>query len=141
MKRILLLACAGFLFIVSFAQSTDERAIQKVMADQVEAWNRGSIDDFMKGYWKDDSLIFIGKSGINYGYDKALANYKSGYSDTVKMGQLQFTLLSLKRLSPDHFLVIGKWFLKRKIGDIGGIYSLVFRKIGEHWVIIADHTS
>lgn len=145
MKHILLLACAGFLFTFSFAQSTakstDEHAIQKVMADQEEAWNRGSIDDFMKGYWKDDSLIFIGKSGISYGYDKALANYKKGYSDTTIMGKLQFTLLSLKRLSPDHFLVIGKWFLKRTVGDIGGIYSLVFRKIGGNWVIIADHTS
>jgi len=111
------------------------------MTDQVEAWNRGSIDDFMKGYWQNDSLIFVGKSGITYGYNNALANYKNHYSNPDEMGKLYFTDLAFKRLSADHYFVIGKWLLKRKVGDIGGVYTLLFRKINGHWVIIADHSS
>lgn len=124
------------------AQSADESAIRRVMADQAEAWNRGSLDDFMrKGYWASDSLMFIGKSGISFGYTAALNNYKKNYDSPDKMGKLFFTLLRVDRLSPGYYYVIGKWLLKRKAGDVGGIYTLLFRKIGGRWVIISDHTS
>ena len=46
----------------------DATAIRRLMTDQAAAWNRGNIDDFMKGYWNNDSLVFIGKSGPSYGY-------------------------------------------------------------------------
>lgn len=45
------------------AQSADETAIRKLLEDQTIAWNKGSIEDFMKGYWQNDSLMFIGKNG------------------------------------------------------------------------------
>jgi hypothetical protein len=57
------------------------------------------------------------------------------------MGKLFFDLLKVKRLSADYYFVIGKWFLKRKAGDIGGIYTLLFRKINGQRRIIVDHTS
>lgn len=141
MKIHLLAACCLLMAVLGHAQSREEMAIRKVMADQEAAWNRGSIDDFMTGYWKNDSLMFIGKSGITYGYDQTLANYKRGYSDADKMGKLTFTLLSVKRLSRDHYFVIGKWLLNRKAGDVGGIFTLLFRLIDGRWVIVADHTS
>jgi len=121
--------------------SKDEAAIRGIMANQVDAWNKGNIDAFMKGYWNDDSLIFIGKSGPSYGYRQALTNYKKNYSGPDQMGKLFFDLLKVKRLSADYYFVIGKWFLKRKAGDIGGIYTLLFRKINGQWRIIVDHTS
>jgi hypothetical protein len=121
--------------------SKDESAVRKLLSDQTLAWNRGSIDDFMKGYWNSDSLLFIGKSGIRYGFARTLANYKKNYGDTDKMGKLSFSLLEIKRLSAMHYFVIGNWSLKRKIGDVGGIFSLLFQKIAGRWLIIADHTS
>ena len=123
------------------AQNRDDSAIRQVMNSQSLAWNRGSIDDFMKGYWNSDSLMFIGHGGITYGYSNTLANYKKTYSDLSKMGKLFFTLLEVRRLSPGYYFVSGKWFLKRNIGDIGGYYTLLFRKIKGQWVIVADHTS
>lgn len=119
----------------------DEAAIRRLMANQVDAWNKGNIDEFMKGYWRDDSLVFIGKAGPSYGYRQALANYKKNYSSADQMGKLFFDLLRVKRLSADYYFVIGKWFLKRKAGDIGGIYTLLFRKINGQWRIVVDHTS
>ena len=123
------------------AQSPDESAIRKLMQDQTIAWNNGNIDDFMKGYWNSDSLMFIGQSGISWGWSGALANYKKSYDSPEKMGKLFFDLLKFERLSPDYYFVIGKWLLKRKAGDIGGIYSLLFRRIRGRWYIVADHTS
>jgi ketosteroid isomerase-like protein len=130
------------LTITGFTQpSKDQAAIRQIMANQVDAWNKGDIDAFMKGYWNNDSLVFIGKSGPSYGYHQALANYKKNYSGPDQMGKLFFDLLKVKRLSADYYFVIGKWFLKRKAGDIGGIYTLLFQKINGTWHIIVDHTS
>jgi ketosteroid isomerase-like protein len=141
MKKINLFLFFAFASSVLFAQSADELAIKKSMADQTNAWNRGSIDDFMKTYWNDDSLTFIGHGGITYGYNNTLNNYKTNYNDASKMGKLFFTLIKVKKLSPEYYFVTGKWFLKRSAGDIGGYYTLLFRKIKGQWLIITDHTS
>ena len=124
------------------SQKSSERAIRQIMADQAEAWNRGNLDDFMKvGYWNSDSLVFVGQSGLTYGYNQTLDNYKKHYDTPDKMGKLFFTLLSVKQLSPDYCFVIGKWLLKRKAGDVGGVYSLLFRKVDGQWRIVVDHSS
>jgi ketosteroid isomerase-like protein len=141
MKKISSLLFLLFISFFAFAQSADELAIQKLMADQATAWNRGSIDDFMKGYWNNDSLTFIGHGGITYGYGNTLNNYKKNYNDASKMGKLFFKLIKLKKLSPEYYFVTGTWFLKRSAGDVGGYFTLLFRKIKGQWLIITDHTS
>jgi ketosteroid isomerase-like protein len=124
-----------------FAQSNSETAIRKILDEQTAAWNRGDIDHFMNGYWENDSLMFIGKSGVTYGWNNTLKNYKKGYPDTAAMGKLTFTLIQVKKLSKEYYHITGKWFLKRSIGDIGGHYTLLFRKINGRWVIVSDHSS
>jgi ketosteroid isomerase-like protein len=126
---------------LAFAQSKNELTIRKILDNQTAAWNRGDIDGFMKGYWESDSLMFIGKSGVTYGWSNTLKNYKKNYPDTAAMGKLAFTLIEVKKLSEEYYHVTGKWFLKRSIGDIGGHYTLLFRKISGRWVIISDHSS
>ena len=143
MKRIIL---AGLFTVISCmvgsAQTDAEKAIRKVMADQADTWNQGNIDGFMKGYWNNDSLVFVGQSGLTYGYAQTLSNYKKHYDTPAKMGKLFFTLLSIRQLSPEYCFVLGKWLLKRPAaGDIGGTYSLLFRKIDGRWLIVVDHTS
>ena len=123
------------------AQSKDELSIRSILAAQTREWNNGNLESFMKGYWESDSLMFIGKSGITYGWQKALDNYKKGYPDTAAMGKLNFELITVKRLSKDYFFVVGKWYLTRSIGNIGGAYTLLFRKIKNQWVIVTDHSS
>ncbi len=123
------------------AQSRDEVAIRKILDEQTNAWNRGDIHNFMKGYWENDSLMFIGKTGVTYGWTNTLNNYKKGYPDTAAMGKLIFNLLQVKKISKEYYHITGKWFLKRSIGDVGGHYTLLFRKINGRWVIVSDHSS
>jgi hypothetical protein len=142
MKKIfilILIACS--LPVLLPAQDKDKQKILSILQRQTEDWNRGNIDAFMVGYWNNDSLMFIGKSGVTYGYNKTLQNYKKNYSDTAQMGKLSFNLLQVKKLSNEYYYVVGKWFLKRSVGDIGGHYNLLFRKINGRWVIVADHSS
>ena len=123
------------------AQSTDESAIREILREQTQAWNQGNIERFMKTYWENDSLMFIGKNGVTYGWLNTLNNYKRNYPDTIAMGKLSFTILSVKRLSPEYFHVVGKWHLQRSIGYLEGHYNLLFQKIKGKWVIVADHSS
>jgi len=142
MQKILLSFVIFFSFItVTTAQSKDELAIRKSLSVQSTAWNKGDLEIFMSTYWKSDSLMFIGKSGVTYGWQKTLENYKKNYPDTAAMGKLDFNLLSVKNLSPQYFFVVGKWHLARSIGDLAGHFTLLFKKINNRWVIIADHSS
>jgi hypothetical protein len=133
-----------FLLVVSFAsfgQDPDVIAIRLLLRNQTTAWNSGNIDEFMKGYWKNDSLVFIGKKGPKYGYTKTLANYKKNYPKRADMGQLHFDLMEIKRLCPEFYFVTGKWGLLRSKGNLQGFFTLLFRKIDHNWVIVSDHTS
>lgn len=134
----LLLLCSSYLLS---AQSKDEKAILQMLDTQNQAWNRGDVSGFMKGYWENDSLMFIGKSGVTYGYQNTLENYKKGYPDTAAMGKLTTTQIKMIRVSRQYYFIVGKWYLKRSIGDISGHYNLLVRKINGQWVIVADHSS
>src|SRR5215510_4199063 len=116
MKLFLFIILTYLSFSIS-AQSKDEVEVRNVLAKQNAAWNRGDIDAFMVGYWENDSLMFIGKSGVTYGYKNTLNNYKKNYPDTTVMGKLNFTLIHVKQLSPEYFHVTGKYYLTRTIGD------------------------
>ena len=127
--------------ILSQAQSKNEQQIRRLLATQTESWNRGDIEGFMQTYWKSDSLMFIGKSGVKWGWQQTLNNYKKGYPDTTAMGKLSFDILQVKKLSDEYYYVVGKWMLQRTIGDLSGHYDLLLRKIKGKWLIVADHSS
>lgn len=141
MKKYSCFIALLFFGISILAQRKQEKIILGILDKQTQAWNRGDIDAFMNGYWENDSLMFIGKSGVTYGWTNTLNNYKKGYPDAAAMGKLTFTLIQVKKLSGKYYHVTGKWFLKRSVGDVGGHYTLLFRKIGGRWVIISDHSS
>ena len=141
MSKIAFIILACCLPVLLPAQDKDKQEILSILDRQTRDWNRGDIDQFMVGYWNSDSLKFIGQSGITYGYQQTLANYKKNYSDTAKMGKLSFQVLEVKRLSDKNYFVIGKWMLKRSVGDLSGHYTLLFEKKDGRWVIVADHSS
>jgi ketosteroid isomerase-like protein len=138
---LLLWAAPAALRAQSTAAAADEAAIRHVLDDQVSAWNNADVTTFMQGYWKSDSLTFIGSKGPNYGWQPVLDHYKKVYPDKAAMGALTFSNLILKRLSGDYYFVIGAWHLARTGGDVGGTFTLLFHKINGAWKIIVDHTS
>ena len=120
------------------------QAIAKVLATQTAAWNKGDVAGFMVGYWHSDSLVFIGKKGLTYGWQPTLDSYRKSYPDAAQMGQLDFSNLRITPLSADVAQVVGRWHLARPgaaTGDLQGHFLLIFRRIGGQWVIVADHSS
>lgn len=125
-------------YVVSFSQ---KKEILKVMTEQQTAWNNGNIDGYMQGYWKNDSLLFIGSKGPTYGWQKTLDNYKKSYPNKEKMGILEFSDVQVKMLGKKHAYVFGKWKLVRTNDSPNGIYTLIFQKFKNGWKIISDHTN
>lgn len=120
----------------------DRQTILAILDRQTADWNAGLVDKFMRGYWQSDSLTFVGKIGITKGYAATLANYKKRYPDRDSMGKLRFDILKLDFPAPGLAYVIGKWQLTRpKIGDAGGHYTLLWKKINGKWLIVSDHSS
>ena len=125
------------------AQSTDESAIRKVLADQVQAWNLGDVEAFMRGYEDSPETTFVSDRVIK-GYGPVLERYKSRYPTPEKMGKLRFSDLEVRLLGSSHASVIGRFHLDRTAdagGPASGIFTLLFRKSAIGWKIILDHTS
>lgn len=115
--------------------------IRDKMHDQEVAWNNGDLEGFMKHYWHSDSLKFIGKSGLKYGWQTTLENYKKSYPDKAAMGRLGFRIKSVEQTGGKSAFVIGEWHLYRTADTLGGYYTLLWKFIDGEWVIVADHSS
>ena len=122
-------------------RAQDRQAVVKLMSDQQSAWNNGDIESFMQGYWKSDSLVFVGKTAPQYGWQTTTDHYKKAYPDKASMGQLAFTIIKLDVLDKNNAFMLGAWHLTRDAGALGGYFTLWFRKINGEWKIVCDHTS
>jgi ketosteroid isomerase-like protein len=141
MKQLFFSFCFITLINIAYAQNKDEAQIRSALNTQLTAWNNGDVNTFMQTYWQSDSLMFIGKSGVTYGWQQTKDNYIKNYPDTAAMGKLDFDILDVKRLSVLYFFVTGKWHLTRSIGNVGGHFTLLFKKVKGRWLIVADHSS
>ena len=119
----------------------DSLNIIKVMSMQEKAWNQGNIDSFMEGYLESDFLVFSGSNGPVYGWDETKEKYKKSYPSKEIMGNLSFVVKNIKSISYDVALMIGEYQLRRSSGDSSGHFTLVWKKIGNKWLIVSDHTS
>lgn len=117
-----------------------EKAIRAVLSKQQEAWNKGDIDGFMEGYWKSDSLLFIG-STVQRGWQQTIERYRKTYPSRDAMGKLQFEIRLVEKLSAEAYLVSGTYTLFRASDQPTGPFTLLFRKKNNKWVIVYDHTS
>lgn len=124
----------------SFDRTSEQAAIQAMLQQQEDDWNAGSIEGFMAGYWKSDSLIFI-SSEVTYGWEQATARYKRNYPDTATMGKLTFTFYHFNFTSPDACLVTGRYQLQRAADAPSGMFTLLVKKIDGKWLVVYDHTS
>ncbi|AQG80408.1 YybH family protein [Spirosoma montaniterrae] len=152
MKQLVLLTLLSLVTFPVFSQSggtpssasaaANRRAILQILKRQTEDWNDGHIDKFMVGYWQSDSLTFVGKAGITYGYRATLDNYIKRYPNRASMGSLKFDILQLDFPAPNVAYVIGRFHLTRpEVGDASGHFTLLWRKIKNRWVIVSDHSS
>ncbi|MEX2117147.1 MAG: DUF4440 domain-containing protein [Bacteroidota bacterium] len=126
--------------VLVLAQS-DKEQIQTVLRDQVESWNKGDIEGYMKGYWNSDQTMFVSGANVLTGYDSVLVRYKRNYGTREKMGFLSFGDLKIRLIGKESAFVTGQWQLQRKEDKPGGRFTLLLEKKPAGWRIVYDHTS
>ena len=119
----------------------DSLAIKDVLFQQQNAWNRADLDGFMAHYWKSETLQFVSKNGVKYGWQKVYDGYKKNYLDKGEMGILTFGIISLNQINDQNYILTGSWKVENKSGSPAGYFSLWFKKKENKWLIISDHTS
>lgn len=138
MKRLLIFF---FLLFASRLHAQDKQLVLQVLESQRQAWNAGDLKEYMEGYWKSDSLLFVGSGGPTYGWKATLEKYQRSYPDKSAMGVLTFEIKEVRFFKPDHAFVLGGWHVKREKDAIKGFFTLLLRKINGEWKVIADHSS
>ncbi|MBI5865292.1 MAG: DUF4440 domain-containing protein [Planctomycetes bacterium] len=128
--------------LIAFGCRAPERSdFAAILERQAAAWNRGDIDEFMQDYWKSENLTFSSGGKTQRGWEGTRDRYQQRYATPEQMGTLRFSIDEMQPLGRDAALVLGQWDLSRTSGDVGGNFSLVFRRIEGRWVIAHDHTS
>jgi ketosteroid isomerase-like protein len=129
--------------IESSRPQTAESEIRGVLEAQVIAWNKGELEQFMEGYWRSPELSFFSGGRKLAGWEATLERYRKTYqSEGREMGRLDFSELEIQLLAESAALVRGRWRLKMNDGkELGGLYTLIFRRFNERWKIVHDHTS
>ena len=115
--------------------------IQSVLTAQQDGWNRGDIDEFMNGYARSASTVFVSEDEVRRGWETVRDRYHMRYSDRAKMGTLSFSEIEVTMLSPNAAVVLGRWKLKRENDEPHGRFTLIFKRLPEGWRIVHDHTS
>lgn len=132
---VAILMCSGLI-------NAQEKEVRAVIEDQANAWNKGDLEGFMKGYWNSKDLTFYSGKDKKLGWQETLERYKKRYQgDGKEMGKLTFSELEIQLISTDHAIVKGRWKVEMKKETIDGLFTLFMKKFPEGWRIIHDHTS
>ena len=143
MMRYLLPLFALWMLVSNSYAADSESAIKHVLTAQQDAWNRHDLDAFMSGYWNSPELTFFSGGKETRGWQATLERYRATYdSPGHAMGKLDFSDLRIEMLGPEAAFVRGAWHLAMPEGkNPQGRFTLIFRKFGDGWKIIHDHTS
>src|SRR5215469_12164477 len=119
-----------------------EQGIKHLLLSQVEAWNHGNLENFMKGYWQSPDLTFFSGATVTKGWEPTLLRYRQRYqSEGKEMGKLEFQDLNIDLLSRRSAVVTGQFLLTMSDGkQPQGRFTLIVKRMAGGWKIVHDHT-
>lgn len=123
--------------------------IEAAMEDSAQGWNSGDIDAFLAVYSDDPGVTFTGSKGVQRGRATIRARYLANYPDQFGPGErpkrtsLSFRFDDFQLIGRSHAYLIAHWILVPVAGTgiKTGMTSLLFRREGKAWKIVADHSS
>ncbi len=143
-----LVACIITLLLTSagVAQPADadasRKAVRQVLDAQEAAWNKGDLKGFMAGYWQSPDMVFFSGKDVTKGWQATFDRFQKRYqAEGREMGKLTFREIEVDLLGPDSAYVRGKWEVVTSKEKLGGLFTLIVKKLPEGWRIVHDHTS
>ena len=114
--------------------------IGSAMRRQVDSWNSGDLNGFMKYYWRSEEMTFHGGKRKLQGWETLNSMYIETYSGEQR-GILEFSGLEINVLSPESAYVLGDWKVELPDTIKQGKFTLIWMKMDEGWRIVHDHSS
>jgi uncharacterized protein (TIGR02246 family) len=117
-------------------------AVERMLAESAQAWNRGELAGFMDDYMESANTTYIGGAGFVAGYDSIEARYAPLFEPGAARDSLRFEAVRVRRLAAVDALATARYILYR--GDTitaSGPFTLVLRHTSRGWKIIHDHSS
>jgi len=136
-----LLISLALVMSIVYSMSAEDPAkeIQSALDQQMQAWNNGNIEGYMKYYWNSEKLTFQSGDKRMMGWKTLLEMYKTKYSGE-NMGKLEFSDIVINKISSDYAYILGRWKVIRK-DTKEGVFTLIMKRLPDGWRIIHDHSS
>ncbi|MFN8607288.1 MAG: DUF4440 domain-containing protein [Vulcanimicrobiota bacterium] len=146
MVKYLSTFCITLTLILAAPAEPLQDEVKASLTQGMEAWNRGDLDSFLKGYVQGPEMTYTASGRVVRGIDELRARYQKAYGTSREtMGLLRFEEIECWPLGEGYALAMGKWSVdfgpRSKEPKTGGVFSLVLRKSPEGWLILHDHTS
>lgn len=117
-------------------------AVERMLAESAEAWNRGDLAGFMDDYLDSRNTTYIGGPGFVTGYDSIAARYAPYFEPGAARDSLRFEAVRVRRLAAVEALATARYILYRDDTiTASGPFTLVLRHTSGGWKIIHDHSS
>lgn len=125
-----------------YDQAATRAALVSLLGEQNAAWNEGDLDSYMAGYVRGEALRFASGGTVQRGWQATYDRYQARYgSSAASMGHLSFSEFETEQVGPDTAIAHGRWRLDRNGETMGGLFTLVFKRIDGEWLIVSDTTT
>lgn len=116
--------------------------IAEALDASAAAWNRGDLEGFMSVYLDSASTTYVGRTGLEVGYDAIRDRYAPLFASGADRDSLAFEDLRVRALTDRVAVGTARWVL-RDGGRItgSGPFSLVLQRVEGRWKIVHDHSS
>ena len=120
---------------------TATAAIEALLDELVEAWNRDDLRGHVEGY--SPSATYTTARGLVTGHAAIEQQMRGFVTPDGLAGELAFDDVMVRLLGRDHALATGAFLVEdvRDTIDIRGRFTLVLERTPEGWRAIHDHSS
>ncbi len=116
--------------------------LRQTLDAQVSGWNAGAPDKATSVYYDSPEMLWVNRTGIRKGYDLVRASYQRTPAERSRMGTYSYEPLHTDRLSRDCVFLVIRWKIESNgRTTMGGVTSMVWKRINKKWVIAAEHAS
>jgi uncharacterized protein (TIGR02246 family) len=123
--------------------AADINAINGLLAKMLRCWNTHDLDGYLSVFWNSPQLMVVLNNDQYQGWDTLSVAYKKGFSDPVKMGQLQAVRTQIRITKADLALAQTSWAVSypNSTTQVTGNTTLNLQKLGNDWKVVGAYSS
>ncbi|MCA1748072.1 MAG: DUF4440 domain-containing protein [Parasphingopyxis sp.] len=116
---------------------------EQAFAEMRAAWNRGDLEAALDGYWNSPDLVWVSRSGVSRGFAQFAEGMRADFGDAPEtMGEFTAEILDSRQIGDYGAITVARWSIDRDGEQImGGVSTMLWRRIEGEWRIVLEHAS